>query len=139
MGALSAAKSEELGQDILVMGYPLAGLLSQSVKVTNGVISALSGVGDDKRMMQISAAVQAGNSGGPVLDGQGRVIGVVSSKLRKVFGGENVNFAVRGAALRSFLDLNDIKYETKTTNASKLSSADIARIGEKATALVLCY
>ena len=136
---LSRTKSEELGQEIVVMGYPLAGLLSQSVKVTSGVVSSLSGVGDDRRMMQISAAVQPGNSGGPVLDTQGGVLGVVRTMLRKELGAENVNFAVRGAALRSFLDLNDVKYEQSAAVGKALGTVETAKIGEKATALVLCY
>ena len=136
---LSGAKSEELGQEIVVMGYPLAGLLSQSVKVTSGVVSSLSGVGEDRRMMQISAAVQPGNSGGPVLDTGGGVLGVIRARLRKELGAENVNFAIRGAALRSFLDLNDVKYEQSAAVGKALGTVETAKIGEKATALVLCY
>ncbi|MDA1325678.1 MAG: serine protease, partial [Proteobacteria bacterium] len=69
------------GNDIIVAGYPLHGLLSSDLNVTKGIISALTGPGDDRRIMQITAPVQPGNSGGPLLDTSGNVVGVIVSKL----------------------------------------------------------
>ena len=69
-----------IGEAALVAGYPLSGLLS-GFNVTTGNISSLAGVRGDTRLVQITAPVQPGNSGGPLLDATGRLIGVVVSKL----------------------------------------------------------
>lgn len=89
-----------LGEDVTVSGYPLQGMFS-GLTVTTGTINRLSGVRADSRLLQISAPVQPGNSGGPLLDVSGNVIGVVVGKLDalKVAGAtgdipQNVNFAV---------------------------------------------
>ena len=83
-------------------GFPLSGMQSSSGNVTLGNISALMGRGDDSRDIQISAAIQSGNSGGPVFDGSGLLLGIVQSKLNvmkaaSVTGdiAQNVNFAIR--------------------------------------------
>jgi S1-C subfamily serine protease len=99
-----------LGESLLVYGFPLSGILSQGGVVTNGTVSALTGIGDDVHYFQISAPVQPGNSGGAVLDSSGRVIGVVASKLNaqqvaSAIGDipQNVNFAIRLKDVLSFL------------------------------------
>ncbi|MFX4941208.1 serine protease, partial [Acinetobacter baumannii] len=70
-----------LGEGVAVFGYPLSGMLSTSGNFTLGNVTALSGLGDDSRYFQISAPVQPGNSGGPLVDANGNLIGVVTSKL----------------------------------------------------------
>jgi hypothetical protein len=70
-----------VGENIFVYGFPLSGLLSSSGNFTVGNITSVAGLGDDSRIMQISAPVQPGNSGGPLLDRFGNVVGVVVSKL----------------------------------------------------------
>ena len=62
-----------------MVGYPLRGLLASEANVSTGAVSALAGPGDDRRLIQITAPVQSGNSGGPVLDAAGNVVGVVSA------------------------------------------------------------
>ena len=99
-----------LGESITVLGFPLQGLLASSLSLTTGSLSALAGLGDDADMFQFTAPVQPGNSGGPVLDQDGQVIGVVQSKLSTAAAAflgdipQNVNFAIRGSVVRSFLD-----------------------------------
>src|SRR5262249_39151256 len=56
----------KLGEEIIVIGFPLRGLLSSSPTVTNGIVSSLAGLRDDRTRFQISAPIQPGNSGGPV-------------------------------------------------------------------------
>ena len=89
------------GDDIVVVGFPLHGLLTSDPSVTTGNVSALAGPGDDRRFLQITAPVQQGNSGGPLLDLAGNVVGVVVAKLDAIkvanlIGDipQNVNFAV---------------------------------------------
>jgi serine protease Do len=99
-------------------GYPLADILATSGNFSLGNTSALSGLGDDSRYLQISVPVQPGNSGGPLLDQHGNVVGMVSAKLNalKVMHRtegdipQNVNFALRASVAASFLQTNDIKF-----------------------------
>lgn len=104
-----------LGEDIVVLGYPLQGLLGSGLQVTAGNISALCGLGNDTGVMQFTAPIASGNSGGPILDHGGLVIGLVCSSLNKDRvrdgGGvaENVNFGVKAANLRVFLSVNAIE------------------------------
>ena len=70
-----------VGQPVMAVGFPLRGLVSSGVNVTTGNVSALAGANDDTGMLQMTAPVQPGNSGGPLLDQSGNVIGVVVAKL----------------------------------------------------------
>jgi TPR repeat protein len=132
------------GQSVVAVGFPLVGLLSSAPKVTTGTISALAGIRDDSRMLQITAPVQPGNSGGPVLDDSGNIVGVVTSKLDALEMAlatgdipQNVNFAIKASVVRAFLDANSAPYAT----ASRSVKLDPATIGERAaryTALIEC-
>lgn len=92
-----------LGEPVVVLGYPLPGLLGPQLRVTTGIVSALGGLANEQGMFQISAPVQPGNSGGPVLDAAGRVVGVVTRKLDQRLGAENISFAIDLPTLRRFL------------------------------------
>ena len=103
--------SVKLGEDAIAFGFPLTGALSSDGNLTVGNISSLSGWQNDRTKFQISAPVQPGNSGGPLVDRSGRVIGVVVAKLNaievaKVTGDipQNVNFAIKSDVLIGFLD-----------------------------------
>ena len=104
------ANSLKLGEDIFAYGFPFSGLLSSSGSLSSGTISALSGIANNVSQIQISVPVQPGNSGGPLLDRQGAVVGVVVGKLderaiNKLTGHlpENVNFAINAANVKAFL------------------------------------
>lgn len=99
----------------VVVGYPLRGLLASEANVSTGAVSALAGPGDDRRLIQITAPVQPGNSGGPVLDAAGNVVGVVVAKLDAIKIArstgdipQNVNFAVSAGTARAFLDAEGV-------------------------------
>ena len=74
-------KPVRAGDTIVVLGYPLAGVLATTANLTVGNVSALAGLGDDSRYLQISAPVQPGNSGGPLLDGSGHLVGIPRCSL----------------------------------------------------------
>ena len=119
------------GEDIIVIGFPLRGLLSSSPTVTTGIVSSLAGLRDDRTRFQISAPVQPGNSGGPVLDKSGNVVGMVVSKLNvlriaRMTGDipQNVNFAIPVSIIASVLDANSVKYQVGTSDSGK-SAAEI--------------
>ena len=122
------------GDNVVVYGFPLGNTLAADGNLATGNISALSGLQNDSRHLQISAPVQAGNSGGPLVDMSGRVIGVVVSKLNTVAVTaatgdvpQNVNFAIKAAVARNFLDANGITYETSATS----QPAAVSDVGER--------
>jgi S1-C subfamily serine protease len=142
--ALRQGRGIRLAENIIVAGYPLAGLLSSGLNVTTGTVSALAGLGDDGRQIQITAPVQPGNSGGPLLDQSGNVVGVVVSKLdavalASVIGDipQNVNFAVSLGTLQAFLDANSIDYQTRPSTAQK-TNADVAEVARESTVQIKC-
>jgi len=138
------AQRAAVGEPVAVAGYPLHGLLS-GFNMTTGSLSSLSGMGGDTRLVQITAPVQPGNSGGPVLDSAGNLMGVVVSKLdaikaAKLTGDipQNVNFAINANVLRSFLDANSVEYETASSDKAIASTA-IAEKAKGFTVLVECW
>lgn len=137
---------ETLGEDVMVAGYPLRGLLAEDLNIATGTVSALAGLGNDRRLLQMTAPVQSGNSGGPLLDETGQVIGVVASKLNALKVAEqtgdipqNVNFAVKAALVRSLLDVHGIEYRTGQAGARAQSRADLARQARTFTFPVECW
>ena len=128
-----------------MVGFPLHGLLASEANVTTGTISALAGLGNDTRFLQITAPVQPGNSGGPLLDQSGNIVGVVVSKLdtmriAKATGDipQNINFAINGTVARAFLDASGVEYETSASSTS-MGAADIGAAAKKFTLIVECY
>jgi S1-C subfamily serine protease len=118
-------RGPRLGEPLTAAGYPLGGLVGSGLKVTTGVVSGLAGLDGDRGNFQMSAPVQGGNSGGPVVDGGGRLIGVAVSKLDAVAVAratgdlpQNVNFAVPVAVLQAFLEENGVAYRTAGSAAT---------------------
>jgi S1-C subfamily serine protease len=134
-----------LGESIFVYGFPLAGLLASSGNFTIGSVTAVAGLGDDTTMLQVSAPVQPGNSGGPVFDQHGNVVGVVVSKLNalriaKVTSGDipqNVNFAIKSLIAMSFLESGNVS-ASATASTTKLEAPQIAERARAFTAQVRC-
>lgn len=141
---LTFARTEAgLNADITIAGYPLHGLLG-GLNVSRGSISSMTGLGGDETSIQISAPVQPGNSGGPVIDRSGNLIGVVVSKLdvmevANITGdiAQNVNFAIRGSVAKIFLQANGIKYDEMPVGES-LYPEQVATVLQSATRLIQC-
>lgn len=114
--------------------------------LTPGIISALTGLGNNTSQIQITAPIQPGSSGSPVLNKKGEVVGVVSmklsdSKMAKATGqvGQNVNFAVGGQTLKSFLDAHKVDYSKGGFMSFDKSTADLADEAKKWTTVVECW
>ncbi|MEP5000698.1 MAG: serine protease [Paracoccaceae bacterium] len=113
--AVFSASPALLNSDVTAVGFPYAGLLG-GLNVTRGSVSSLRGFRGDDNTFQITAPIQSGNSGGPILASDGEVVGVVVSKLKaKLLSGDNVdvpqnvNFAIRGEIAKLFLAQNQIQ------------------------------
>ena len=144
VASLRTPRSVALGETISVFGFPLAGTLSSSGNFTGGLVSSLQGLRNAAGEIQITAPVQPGNSGGPVLDASGLVVGVVQSKLDAVRAAaltgdmpQNVNFAVSLDVLADFLEMNQVPFRSSPRSAS-LDTAQIARMAQQFTYRVEC-
>jgi TPR repeat protein len=135
------------GQDIVVFGFPLDSVLSSGGNLTPGVVSAITGLGNNSNQIQITAPIQPGSSGSPVMDKKGHVVGVVSMKLSdaamaKHTGSlpQNVNFAISGQTLKAFLDANRVPYKTGSSFFTwEKSLANLGDEARKWTTVVECW
>ena len=134
------------GEDIVVFGFRLNSLLSSGGNLTPGVVSAMTGLGNNTSQIQITAPIQPGSSGSPVLNKKGEVVGVVSmklsdSKMAKATGsiGQNVNFAVSGQTLRTFLDTHKVEYRSGGLLSFEKSTADLADEARRWTLVLECW
>lgn len=91
----------EVGEEVFVLGYPLTSTMGEEIKLTTGVVSSRSGFQGDVSLYQTTAPIQPGNSGGPLFDSKGNVIGIVSAKHR---GAENVGYAIKASYLRNLME-----------------------------------
>ncbi len=135
------------GDQVVTYGFPLTGLLSSGPTLTTGNISALSGLRDNPLHFQISAPVQPGNSGGPLLDSQGNVVGIVTSKLNaarvaQMTGGDipqNINFAVKASEALAFLSEQGLQPWRAASTSPDRGAAEIGDIANPSTAFLACY
>jgi len=142
---LLRSEDVELGERVLVAGYPYGDIFSNTIKVTGGMVSANRGLGDDTGQFQMDAAVQPGNSGGPIYDENGNIVGVVVAQLNKrkfekMVGSmpENVNFGIKASTVRQFLTSSGLP--TKWSKRSKsMSTRELAKIAKNQTVMVVCH
>ncbi|QOR61301.1 S1C family serine protease [Sulfurovum sp. ST-21] len=130
-------KGVRIGESIIAMGYPLGDLLGTNIKLTLGNISSLNGLLNDSTKLQLTAPVQHGNSGGPLLDNHGNVVGVIYAGLKNSIA-QNVNLAIKDNVARMFLDANDVSYNLDM-NISKIEVVDIADEAKKSIVQVICH
>jgi S1-C subfamily serine protease len=130
---------------VVALGFPYAGLLATSPQVTTGAVSALAGIHDDSRVLQLTAPIQPGNSGGPLLDLSGNVVGVVSARINELAIAEatgtlpqNINFAIKSAIIREFLDAHRVDYLT-SQSVTKIDPADVGEMATRSTVMLECY
>ncbi|MGO6694946.1 trypsin-like peptidase domain-containing protein [Rhizobium johnstonii] len=136
-----------LGEDLVAIGYPLATLLADSVKVTTGNVNALAGLRNDTRYIQISTPIQPGNSGGPVIDRSGYLMGITSATLSKRTADEigitaqNVNFAIRASVAELFMQSQSIPSQAGDAEKDQqpISTADLADKTTPSVFQILCY
>jgi serine protease Do len=111
MRGASQSAPYRLGEDVFTIGFPMARLLGNSARMTKGLLSATAGLRDDPGQVQVSAEIHPGNSGGPLLDKDGKVIGVVQqtinpAKVQQMTGGalpQNINFAIKNQPVQEFV------------------------------------
>lgn len=109
-------------QEVIVAGFPFGEQVSSTLKFTQGIVSSLAGLGNDYSQIQIDAAIQPGNSGGPILDEYGNIVAVAVAKLslEKVLEDygvipENINFGVKASAVRNLMEGNAVPFKSPST------------------------
>ena len=145
---VSSSRRVKLGQTVSTVGFPNPDLQGKSPKLTKGEISSLSGASDDPKYFQISVPVQPGNSGGPLVDGYGNVVGVVTAKLSTKAAlatagtlPENVNYAVKGTFVMGFLEsVPEVAQEMLDPNPRRSREfTDVVSEAEKSSVMILVY
>jgi S1-C subfamily serine protease len=142
-----ATPKYRVGDDVIAFGFPYGvnQVLSSSGVLTTGTISALSGSNDDSARMQINAEIQPGNSGGPLADRYGDVIGINTARLGDAYAytmsgqlPQNVNFSVKEMMAKSFLTAHSIPFTAKD-RSTPMANADIADEMKLYTVYLSCY
>jgi len=110
----------EPGNSVFCLGYPLRSTMGEEVKITNGIISSNSGFMGDITSYQISAPVQPGNSGGPLFDDKGNLVGIINAKYD---GAENVSYAVKSSYLLNLI--NSASKSIKLQQVNKIISLSL--------------
>ena len=122
-------------QKIYVAGYPFGKGLSDDLKISSGIISSLKGLQDNSNELQIDAAINHGNSGGPIVGEGGELIAIAVSGLGKEMS-EGINFGIKSSAALNFLGANGI--DPSRSNKLKLSSDNLLKILEESTLYISC-
>jgi S1-C subfamily serine protease len=145
---LGSSEDTHLGANVFSVGYPNVTIQGISPKYTKGEVNALAGIQDDPRFFQVSVAVQPGNSGSPLVNENGEVIGIIVMQLDQIATLEssgvlpqNVNYALKSTFVRQLLDSlpgYSPKNEPVKSSSTK-SSEDNIRAAEAATVLVIAY
>ena len=125
-----------IGENCWVLGYPLTQTMGEDIKLTNGIISSKSGFDGNIAQYQISAPVQPGNSGGPVFDNNGNLIGVVQAKHGQA---ENAGYAVKASYVRNLIDMLPTSITLPQTNIlSGKSLPQQVELASKCVVLIIC-
>jgi S1-C subfamily serine protease len=137
---LLRSEDVKLGEKVMVAGYPFGDTFSNTIKVTTGVVSATRGAGDNSSQFQLDAAVQPGNSGGPIYGSGGNIVGVVVAQLNKrTFGSfvENMNFGIKASTVRQFLVSSGLSSK-KAEQTEDKSTEQLAEIAKNQALMVMC-
>ncbi|MBN1842369.1 MAG: SEL1-like repeat protein [Deltaproteobacteria bacterium] len=131
-----SSKPAALGEKIVTVGYPHPDLLGVKPKLTEGVVNSTSGLGDDPRALQISVPIQAGNSGGPLVNMEGKVVGIVTSKVNaiKMFKWtgdlpQNINYGIKISYLQGLL--SSVSPKKRIDTVHPFNNASIEELAEK--------
>jgi len=127
------------GEPVIAVGFPLSFRLSSEPKVVTGVLAGTAGYGNNVSNLQHSAPINHGNSGGPLFDASGRVMGVnVAGLAPDKTGAQNVNFAVKVDTTRALLDSLNVPYHTSKRGREMRTEEVMAR-ATRYTVKILCH
>ena len=123
-------------EDVVVAGYPLGKQVSSAIKTHKGVVTALAGAGDNYSNFQTDASINQGNSGGPILDQKGNVVGIAVATWVEE-GVQGVHFGIKSSTLKTFASANGLKF--LPANNRDLSNKDLGTLIIQSTVYVECH
>jgi TPR repeat protein/V8-like Glu-specific endopeptidase len=141
-----ASAAAQTGDLVFTMGYPQVSLQGSEPKFTEGSISSLSGTADNPSFFQISVPVQPGNSGGPLMNQNGQVIGLVVARLNDISAllttgavPQNVNYALKSSYILNFLNASPQLATKLTQNNTQTNRASAIENAKKSVVLITTY
>lgn len=126
----------QLLEDVIIAGFPLGKKVSTAIKATTGSVTALAGLGDNYAEFQTDAALNSGNSGGPIINEMGNVVGVAVSKIQEE-GVESFNFGIKSSVLKVFANANGISFVSPSTKIMK--KKELGYLITEATIYIDCW
>tara|TARA_B100001063_G_scaffold202956_1_gene196905 strand:+ start:255 stop:1424 length:1170 start_codon:yes stop_codon:yes gene_type:complete len=123
-------------EDIIVAGFPKGKKISSAIKTSKGVVTALAGAGDNYSEFQTDTVINAGNSGGPIINQKGNIVGIaVSSWIEE--GVEGIHFGIKSSTLKTFASANGLNF--LPPNDKELSNKDLGKLITEATLYLECH
>tara|TARA_B100000700_G_scaffold222603_1_gene245358 strand:+ start:1577 stop:2713 length:1137 start_codon:yes stop_codon:yes gene_type:complete len=123
-------------EDVIVAGFPLGKQISSAIKTHKGVVTALAGAGDNYSFFQTDAAINQGNSGGPIINQKGNVVGIAVATWVEE-GVQGVHFGIKSSTLKTFASSNGLSFVSP--NYRELSNKDLGKLITKGTVYVECH
>jgi hypothetical protein len=123
-------------EDVVVAGYPLGKKVSSAIKTHKGVVTALAGAGDNYSNFQTDASINAGNSGGPIMNQKGNIVGIAVATWVED-GVQGVHFGIKSSTLKTFANSNSLKFSSP--NYLELSNKDLGKLITEATVYLECH
>lgn len=126
----------QLLEDVIVAGFPLGKKISEAIKASSGTVTALAGLGDNYSEFQTDAALNSGNSGGPIINNFGNVVGVAVSKIQTE-GVEGFNFGIKSSILKVFANSNGLKF--LPPNRREMKKKNLGSLITEGTVYIDCW
>lgn len=123
-------------EDVIVAGYPLGKKVSSAIKTHKGVVTSVAGAGDNYSNFQTDAAINQGNSGGPIINQKGNVVGVAVATWVEE-GVQGVHFGIKSSTLKTFANANGLKFSNPKNR--NLSNKELGKLVTEGTVYLECH